>query len=182
MSQIVKSEIQSSSPTNSNSQTVSTTTLNPNSSPKVEPKKIMKEFPKKTGKNTIILIVVSLFIVLAGIGTGWLLSGGASGSGGSKVEDSTVTEMVDSESEAGIADESLFEEESPEGLLVEGGINGEGTHHLERDGGPSKYVYLTSTLINLQDFVGKKVKVWGDTLSGKSAGWLMDVGKIKEID
>jgi hypothetical protein len=47
--------------------------------------------------------------------------------------------------------------------------------------GEDKYVYLTSTVIDLQSFVGKKVKVWGETLSGLHAGWLMDVGKIKVV-
>jgi hypothetical protein len=66
--------------------------------------------------------------------------------------------------------------------LEEGGIDGEGTHHLVRDGGPSKSVYLTSTVIDLDSFAGKKVKVWGETISARKAGWLMDVGKIKIIE
>ena len=69
-----------------------------------------------------------------------------------------------------------------EGTLVEGGIEGEGTHHLERPGGPSQNVYLTSTAIDLQSLVGKKVHVWGETLSGIKAGWLMDVVKVKVLD
>jgi len=53
---------------------------------------------------------------------------------------------------------------------------------LERTGGASQNVYLTSTVIDLQSFVGKNVQVWGDTLSGQKAGWLMDVGKIKTVE
>jgi hypothetical protein len=48
--------------------------------------------------------------------------------------------------------------------------------------GEHKYVYLTSSVVDLQSFVGKKVQVWGETLAGQSAGWLMDVGKVKVID
>lgn len=80
--------------------------------------------------------------------------------------------------EAGIADEATFKD-SAEGTLEEGGMTGEGTHHLTRDGGPSQNVYLTSTVVNLDDFVGKKVKVFGQTISAKKAGWLMDVGLVK---
>jgi hypothetical protein len=88
-----------------------------------------------------------------------------------------------SATEAGLEDESAFtEEQSPEGILKEGGIEGEGTHHLDRGLGEDKYVYLTSTVIDLQSFVGKKVKVWGESLAGLKAGWLMDVGKIKVIE
>lgn len=144
-------------------------------------KDIMKSFPKnKVKANTIFLIFASLAVVLAGIGTGWLLSGKTSGSTGSGQGDS-VSQNQNSDSEAGIDDESAFPNEA-EGTLVEGGIENEGTHHLERPGGKSQNVYLSSTVIDLQRFVGKKVKIWGQTLSGQKAGWLMDVGKIKEID
>lgn len=80
--------------------------------------------------------------------------------------------------EAGIADEATFKD-SAEGTLEEGGVAGEGTHHLTREGGVSQTVYLTSTVVNLDDFIGKKVKVFGQTISAKKAGWLMDVGLVK---
>jgi hypothetical protein len=41
---------------------------------------------------------------------------------------------------------------------------------------------LTSTVIDLASFEGKKVKVWGQSLSGRKAGWLMDVGKVKVVE
>ncbi len=66
--------------------------------------------------------------------------------------------------------------------MEEGGIDGEGTYHLVRDGGPTKNVYMSSTVIDLGQFKGKKVQVWGQTISGKKAGWLMDVGKIKVLE
>lgn len=80
----------------------------------------------------------------------------------------------------GSADTKTFRD-STEGLLEVGGINGEGTHKLIRPGGESQTVYLTSSVLNLNDFVGKKVKVWGETFSAKKAGWFMDVGKIEVI-
>lgn len=80
-----------------------------------------------------------------------------------------------------VADEAVFSD-TAKGLLVEGGIKGEGTHHLDRDLGEQKYVYLTSSVIDLQSFVGKKVQVWGETLAAQNAGWLMDVGRVKVIE
>ena len=67
-------------------------------------------------------------------------------------------------------------------VMVEGGKDGEGTHHLDRGLGTEKDVYLTSTVINLDDFVGKKVQIWGETISAQKAGWFMDVVKIKTIE
>ncbi len=79
---------------------------------------------------------------------------------------------------AGIADKKTFKD-SAEGILREGGIDGEGTYHLERPGGESQNVYLTSTTVDLSPYVGKKVKVWGQTYAGDKAGWLMDVGWVE---
>jgi len=145
--------------------------------PLAQKSQILKRFPKGD-KNTRFLIVGSLLVVLLGVGSGWLLSGGTLGK--ERVAQ-TADGVKQSENEAGFADESQFPD-SVEGTLLEEGFEGEGTHHLERTGGPSQNVYLTSTVIDLQSFVGKKVKVWGETLSAVHAGWLMDVGKIKVIE
>ncbi len=79
---------------------------------------------------------------------------------------------------AGIADKKTFKDMA-EGILREGGIDSEGTYHLERPGGESQNVYLTSTTVDLSPYVGKKVKVWGQTYAGDKAGWLMDVGLVE---
>lgn len=131
-----------------------------------------------SGLQTSILLV-SILVVLAGVGTGFLLFNVGGGivsdtisvAPGAKVTDETI----------GLEDERTFKDEST-GKLEEGGIDGEGTHHLMRDGGPSQNVYLTSSVIDLDEFVGKKVQVWGETHKGQRAGWLMDVGRIKVIE
>lgn len=151
------------------------TPVNGNSSP-VEKPMLRKIQTKST--NSLAMIVIAVVVVLAGIGTGWLLSG-SSAKTKSPVE-GTAPGAKETKSEAGIADESTFRD-SAEGVLKKGGIDGEGTHHLERDNDPSRYVYLTSTVIDLQSFAGKKVKVWGETINAEKAGWLMDVGKIKVV-
>ncbi len=143
-------------------------------------KSLLRKFPKSSNKGTLLLAAGSLLVVLAGIATGWLFTGSSVGMK-SKALSGVAPGAERSMTEAGITDEELFPD-TAEGILEEGGIDGEGTHHLVREGGPSKYLYLTSTVIDLQGFMGKSVMVWGRTLSGQQAGWLMDVGKIKVIE
>jgi len=81
----------------------------------------------------------------------------------------------------GAKDKSGFPDEAT-GILEEGGINGEGTHKLLRPGGPNQTVYLTSSVLDLDEFAGFKITVWGETFSAQKAGWLMDVGGIKVED
>lgn len=135
---------------------------------------LVKDFPKKNWKRTVIMALCAFLVVGAGVGTGYSLSGKTFDKG----DKSTAPGATSSASEAGLTDEATFRD-SAEGKLVAGGIEGEGTHHLDRDLGPEKYVYLTSTVIDLESFVGKKATVWGETITARNAGWLMDVGKIK---
>lgn len=119
-------------------------------------------------------IAGAFLVVLAGVGSAWLLS--------SKVINKSSTGAAPgakvTSTEAGVLDPKVKYNDAT-GVLRVGGIENEGTHHLERDGGPSQTVYLTSSVIDLQSFVGKKVQVWGQTLASKNAGWLMDVAKVR---
>ncbi len=81
----------------------------------------------------------------------------------------------------GIVDKKEFPDNA-EGTLKEGGLEGEGTFHLERPGGESQNVYLTSSTVDMSPLVGKKVRVWGQTFSGQKAGWLMDVGLVEVLN
>jgi len=129
-------------------------------------------------KKNMILGAISVLVVLAGIGTGYLFSGV-----GKTISTSSNSgkAIIFGKSEAGIVDESKFST-TTDGVLEEGGISGEGTYHLVRGNGPSQYAYLTSSVVDLGVFVGKRVQIWGETVSGKKAGWLIDVSKIKEMD
>ena len=129
-------------------------------------------------KKNLVLGIVSIAVVLAGIGAGYLMSGVGKNSLGNS---NSTNKIVVSEKEAGIADESKFST-TTDGVLEEGGIAGEGNYHLVRGSGPSQYAYLTSSSVDLNPFVGKKVQIWGETMSGKKAGWLIDVGKIKVME
>lgn len=53
----------------------------------------------------------------------------------------------------------------------------EGTHVLQRDG--AYPVALTSSVVDLSQYEGKKVKVYGETQKALKEGWLMDVGKVE---
>lgn len=68
------------------------------------------------------------------------------------------------------------------GVIEKGGIGGEGTHKLLKEGGPSQTVCMTSSVLDLDQFVGEKVQVWGETNRAQKVGWLMDVVKLKVLD
>jgi len=123
--------------------------------------------------------VIGISVVLVGALIGWFMAGRPNIFG--KRGSAEVPGAKTSENEAGLADESTFRD-TAEGTLESGGIDGEGTHHLVREGGDDQTVYLTSTVIDLESFVGKKVQVWGETISARQAGWLMDVGKVKVVE
>lgn len=128
---------------------------------------------------TIILIVLTLGL---GVLTGYFVSGQSKKvkviSGGTGVV--SKSSMVKG-SEFGVQDTSTFKDTAT-GVIESGGIDGEGTHKLVREGGPSQTVYLNSSVLDLEQFVGKKIQVWGETMQAQKAGWLMDVGKIKILE
>lgn len=133
----------------------------------------MNEMKGINFKKSLPLILGSFVVVVAGVLTGWLISTKVIGRTPGAAPNVKVTST-----EAGALDPKI-KYDNATGILKEGGIGNEGTHHIERDGGPSKNVYLTSSIVDLQNFVGKNVEVWGETLASKKAGWLMDVAKIK---
>jgi hypothetical protein len=144
---------------------------------------IMKKFPTSISKNgaNFPIIIGSLLIVLLGVGTGWLLSGSRASTG--KSAQVAVGEGGDAETgDASEVGEVTEDAREAEGTLLEGGLEGEGNFRLERDGGPSQTICLTSTVLDLSGFTGKKVMLWGETMSSIQCPWLMDVVKIKEIE
>lgn len=63
--------------------------------------------------------------------------------------------------------------------LPSNGEYAEGTHLLIREGAVP--VALTSSVVDLSKYEGKKVKVFGETQKALKEGWLMDIGKVEEI-
>lgn len=142
------------------------------------PKKSRPSF--LTAKNLPLVLGV-VAIVSLGVVSGWLLS-----KTGSSTEEKLQSEVGEGQTiqkgqEFGVQDKETFSDHAI-GEVAEGGVNGEGTHHLLREGGPSQTVFLFSSVLNLDDFIGRKVEIWGETFSAEKAGWLMDVGKLKVLD
>ncbi len=72
--------------------------------------------------------------------------------------------------------------DSATGTIEKGSLNGEGTHILNREGGSDQRAALTSSSVDLDLFVGRKVEVKGETNSSKKVGWLLDVGSVKVLE
>ncbi|OGC98822.1 hypothetical protein A2701_02540 [Candidatus Amesbacteria bacterium RIFCSPHIGHO2_01_FULL_47_34] len=122
----------------------------------------------------VLLFFAALLVVVGGIFSGYKLSRrGVSASG----NPATAGEMVNTATEVGSKDTKTFRD-SAKGTLEKGGINGEGTHHITREENPAHPVYLVSSIVDLDEFVGKNIEVWGETIKGQKAGWLMDVGRV----
>lgn len=129
---------------------------------------------KGFNKKSVPKIIYGVFIVLvlAGIGTGYLLSRGGS-------VNPTATVISGSGGKAfGSTDTKTFTDTAV-GTIEKDGINDEGTHKLIRDGGPTQTACMVSSVLDLNEFVGKKVKVYGTTMAAKQCPWFMDVGRIE---
>lgn len=148
-----------------------------------QPGTTMKVSKKKLPLTAIFVAVA----VILGSTTGVLLAKNKIASKGDTGVDASLKSAPSSKSDIkvgdtfGSADESTFSDEA-EGVLVVGGIEGEGSHHLVRPGGEMQNVYLTSSVVDLDLFVGHKIKVWGETVGAKHAGWLMDAGRVKVVE
>jgi len=126
-----------------------------------------------------ILASGAVLIVLAGVISGYFLANRQTGKGilspGGKA--ATIKKGM----EFGSQNTETFRDKAI-GVIEKGGLGSEGSHKLLREGGPSQTAYLTSSVVNLDDFVGRKVEIWGETYKGQKAGWLMDVGKVKVLE
>lgn len=143
---------------------------------------IVKEMePMRETKVTIQLplVIGAVAIILTGAFSGYVLAQVKGGRGAMIIGGGTTAGGL--KKVVGIQDEKTFKD-SAEGVLREGGVDGEGSHHLERPGGPSQNVYLTSSTVSLDDYIGKQVKVLGETFDAEKAGWLMDVGRLELME
>lgn len=125
------------------------------------------KIPTKT-----IVVGIYVILVLLGIGTGYLLTR-TSGMG--------KPGYVQTATEVGVNDNRTFRD-SAEGVIEKDGVDGEGTHRLIREGGPSQTAYLISSVVDMDQYIGKKVRVWGETFAAEKVSWLMDVGKIELLE
>src|SRR5690606_36956404 len=95
------------------------------------------------GFSTPITVIIFILAIVIGTGVGYTMAGGGSSTGG-KLSPGKMVGLKNPEKSAGVKDEKKFPD-TAEGTLKEGGIEGEGNFHLERPGGESQNVYLTSS-------------------------------------
>ena len=120
-------------------------------------------------------------VILAGIASGFIgsyLKGAMGGGSSSSSSTNSKAKVVET---AGIADKKTFKD-SAEGTLKDGGHeSGEGSFHLDRPGGEDQTAYLTSSTVDLSKYVGKKIRVHGETFDAQHVGWLMGVGYVEVL-
>jgi hypothetical protein len=126
------------------------------------------------------LIGILIVVTVLGVLTGFFIA--RSGNGNATIVGKIVNKTsIQSGKVIGDGDPKVFKD-TAEGVLKEGGVAGEGQYHLVRPGGDSQNVYMTSSTVDLSQFLDRKIKVWGQTQSAQQAGWLMDVGKIEVLE
>lgn len=140
--------------------------------------------PKKKTNPTKALLIIAIVL---GLGTGFfvaqkrLLLAGDGNAFTEDTKDLTTDTKIKVGDVFGSADEKTFRDQA-EGILMAGGIDGEGSHHIERGANKTQWVYVTSSVVDLDLVVGDRVSIWGETTQGKKAGWLMDVGRLKVLE
>lgn len=138
--------------------------------------KLVKRFFTPDNPARTFLVVVSLAVFL-GIISGYLLTnrGSALKSQSLPIGSSPKTPQQDTRTFRDFAEGTV--KKKPEPSDVSEYV--EGTHLLERAGAVP--VALTSSVVDLSKYEGKKVKVFGETQKAIKEGWLMDVGKVEEV-
>jgi hypothetical protein len=148
-----------------------------------QPAQTVRPMPNNMSTKNARVVALSIFVVIAGLFSGFGLYKLTERNKPVAMPTTTAiggeVEIVEGQT-YGANDSDIFSDDV-EGVLVKGGMEGEGSHHLIREGGPSRNVYLTSSILDLSKFENYKVKIWGETFSAQKAGWLMDVGKIQVI-
>ncbi|MBI3485349.1 hypothetical protein HY025_00220 [Candidatus Daviesbacteria bacterium] len=136
--------------------------------------KLIQKFklPEDFAKLFIGVIVVAL---IAGVGTGYILASGGTQGGVASVIPNAAPKQAqeDTHTFKDFAEGTLQKRPAPKNPTE----YVEGTHILVREGAVP--VALTSSVIDLSQYEGKKVKVFGETQKALKEGWLMDVGKVE---
>ena len=144
------------------------------------PKTLLRSVPKKGNLGKLTPIILVIIFVALGIFSGLVFA--------SRTKNAQLPKTaVEEEKLTGEQKQSFtqtFRDES-EGVVEKNDKldkYAQGTHKLIRPGGESQTAYLTSSVLDLDDYAGKKVKVFGETFGSSQVGWLMDVGKVEVIE
>lgn len=142
----------------------------------MEEEKLTKPILRVDNPTRLLLGVVISAVVL-GIISGYVLStkgGNGNLTGASLLTGAPKTAQQDTSTFKDFAEGIIKAKPQPSN-----GEYTEGTHILNRVGAVP--VALTSSVVDLSKYEGKKVKVYGETQKALKEGWLMDIGKVEEI-
>lgn len=133
----------------------------------------VRRFPVSSKFNTLLIMVV--LAVVLGTASGYFLSTKQSG----LVSSSSSGSGAEAPKTAGQDDRLCrdFAEGTVKAKPQKEGDYSEGSHILERDSGYP--VALTSSVVDLSEYEGKKVKIVGETQKALKEGWLMDVCRVE---
>ncbi len=139
--------------------------------------KITKSFIQTDNPSKLLLTVVVVSVVL-GVLTGYILSNKSTGGGlpAGLGAPAAKTAQQDNKTFKDFAEGVVKVRPEPEDPTE----YTEGTHTLVRESAVS--VALTSSVVDLSKYEGKRVKVFGETQKALKEGWLMDVGKVEEVN
>lgn len=133
----------------------------------------------------VFVIIVSLAIAAGFWASRLSPSGSNNGSSSNGVSGQKAVSINDSTSPQDLKVGTIYGNQGQnfkdraQGTIEKGSINGEGTHILVREGGLSQRASLTSSVVDLDLFVGRMVEVTGETNTSNKTSWLMDVGTVK---
>ncbi len=113
--------------------------------------------------------------LVSGVATGYVLASSKSGSG------QIAIQQTGAPANHAQQDTRTFRDFA-EGVIQKkpdskNGDYSEGTHVLIRQNAVP--VALTSSVVDLSQYEGKKVKIYGETQKAIKEGWLMDVGRVE---
>lgn len=151
---------------------------------KEEEQPLIHEFNKENLKSAFTSKIIALLVgvVFLGVLSGYFFASKGGSLTGGKIQTNLPNGALLSKGMIIGSNDTKTFKDNTEGTLKEGGIDGEGAFHLERPGGESQNVYLTSSLVDLSKFINRKIKVWGQTQKAQTAGWLMDVGRVEVLE
>jgi len=142
----------------------------------------LRAVPLKSGKLLKILpVVIIILIITIGVLSGLVMS---SVNKAKNLQSSGVQDPENLSPEVKESFTQTFRDES-EGIIEKNDQldkYAQGTHKLIRPGGESQTAYLTSSVLDLDTYLGKKVKIFGETFGSSQVGWLMDVGKVEILN
>ena len=142
----------------------------------------LRAVPDKTILSKILPYFVVVVIVALGIGTGLVASSVQKAKAQNHQAVSLEEEELSPQQQQSFA--QTFRDEAEGTVEKNDDLDkyAQGTHKLLRPGGESQTAYLTSSVLDLDEYVGKKVKVFGETFGSSQVGWLMDVGKVEVVE